>query len=80
MIEYDLEKLLKIPHLSEFSISDIFTKLGIYEDVVIDTYDLERTTTFDYQDNLEYEQLIAGKDVRMLELLRFSKEPFMIPC
>lgn len=80
MIEYDLEKLLKIPHLSEFSISDIFTKLGIYEDVVIDTYDLERTTTFDYQDNLEYELLIAGKDVRMLELLRFSKEPFMIPC
>jgi hypothetical protein len=24
--------------------------------------------------------LVAGKDVRMLEILRFSKEPFMLPC
>ena len=80
MVEYSLKKLLKLPHLSEFRIDEIFTKLGVYEDVVIDTFDLESNTRFDYKDNMEYHQLIAGKDVRMLEILKFSKEPFMIPC
>ena len=80
MVEFSLDKLSKLPHLSQFSLSDIFTKLGIYEDVIIDAFELEKVCEFDYQSNMNVEQLIAGKDVRMLEILKFSTEPFMLPC
>lgn len=80
MVKYSLDKLLKLSHLSEFHIDEIFTKLGIYEDVVIDTFDLERKDRYDYQDDINYHQLIIGKDVRMLEILMSSEEPFMLPC
>ncbi len=80
MVDYSLDKLLKLPHLAQFSLNDIYTKLGLYEDIVIDTFELETNVYLDEKDNIEYEQLVAGKDVRMLEILRYSKDAFMLPC
>ena len=38
MKQYSVEQLKKIKHLSDYSYSQIFTGLGLYEDVLIDTY------------------------------------------
>ena len=40
MKEYTLEKALGLPHLSAFNRSTVITDLGLYEDVVIDAYDV----------------------------------------
>lgn len=59
MVDYSLDKLLKLPHLAQFSLNDIYTKLGLYEDIVIDTFELETNVYLDEKDNIEYEQLIG---------------------
>lgn len=78
MVEYSLEKLSKLRHLSEFTVSEIFTELGLYQDIVIDTYDLGSYSDID-KDGL-YTQFEVGKDIKELENIMFSKEAFMLPC
>lgn len=80
MVEYSLEKLLKLRHLSEFTRSEIFTELGLYQDIVIDTYDLGSYSDIDESNGEWYTQLEVGKDIKELENIMFSKEAFMLPC
>ena len=78
MVEYSLEKLLKLRHLSEFNRSEIFTELGLYQDIVIDTYDLGSYNDVD-KDGW-YTQFEVGKDIKELENIMFSTEAIMLPC
>ena len=78
MVEYSLEKLLKLRHLSEFNRSEIFTELGLYQDIVIDTYDLGSYSDVD-KDGW-YTQFEVGKDIKELENIMFSTEAIMLPC
>lgn len=80
MVEYSLEKLLKLRHLSEFTGSEIFTELGLYQDIVIDTYDLGSYSGIDESEDERYIQFEVGKDIKELENIMFSTEAFMLPC
>lgn len=80
MVEYSLEKLLKLRHLSEFTGSEIFTELGLYQDIVIDTYDVWSYRDIDESNGEWYIQFEVGKDIKELENIMFSTEAFMLPC
>ena len=80
MVEYSLEKLLKLRHLSEFTRSEIFTELGLYQDIVIDTYDVGSYRDIDESNGEWYTQFEVGKDIKELENIMFSTEAFMLPC
>lgn len=79
MKEYTLEKALSFPHLSSYGRSTVITELGLYEDVVIDTYDVRclRTET---TEGLISETYISGKDANVLFAIKENNNPFMLPC
>ena len=80
MVEYSLENLLKLRHLSEFTRSGIFTELGLYQDIVMDTYDLGSYSDIDESNGEWYTQFEVGKDIEELQNIMFSTETFMLPC
>lgn len=79
MKECTLEKALSLPHLSSYDRSTVITELGLYEDVVIDTYDVRclRTET---TEGFIFETYISGKDANVLFAIRENNNPFMLPC
>lgn len=79
MKEYTLEKALSLPHLSSFDKSTVITELGLYEDVVIDTYDV-RYLKNEITEGYITETYISGKDANVLFAIRENNRPFMLPC
>ena len=79
MKEYTVEKALKLPHLSSFDKSTVITELGLYEDVVIDTYDVRRKEN-EVDDVYGVENYISGRDANVLFAIRENNSPFMLPC
>lgn len=79
MREYTLEKALSLPHLSKYNRSTVITELGLYEDVIIDTYDV-RYYKRDMPDGYVSEVFVSGQDANVLFSIRANNEPFMIPC
>lgn len=77
--EYTVEKALKLPHLSSFDKSTVITELGLYEDVVIDTYDVRRKEN-EVDDVYGVENYISGRDANVLFAIRENNSPFMLPC
>lgn len=78
MEEYSVKKLKKLKHLSDFTIAEVITSLGLYEPVIIDPTDIvvEETTGAGGQNTV----FLPGEDVRMLYLMVRSEDPLMLPC
>ena len=79
MREYTLEQALSLPHLSKYNRSTVITALGLYKDVVIDTYDV-RYYRRDMSNGSVSEIFVSGQDANVLFSIRANNEPFMIPC
>lgn len=79
MREYTLEKALSLPHLSSFNRSTVITELGLYEDVVIDTYDV-RYNKIITPEGMISEKFLSGKDANVWFSIRVNNDPFMLPC
>lgn len=77
--EYTLEKALSLPHLSSYNRSTVITELGLYEDVVIDAYDV-RYLRNETTEGFISETYISGKDANVLFAIRENNTPFMLPC
>ena len=73
MNKYTLDGLSKIKHLSEYKLPEIFTKLGLYQEVIIDTYDTNGESE-------EADFLSGGDDIKMFNALVFETGTFMLPC
>ena len=79
MKEYTLEKALGLPHLSAFNRSTVITDLGLYEDVVIDAYDVRYYKEERYEGHF-LETFISGKDANVWFSIRANNDSFMLPC
>lgn len=74
-----IKKILNRRHLSEFSLEQLFTDIGLYEDVLIDCFPTKTSPTYISEDNL-VEELIVSDDVVAFNELWASKEPVLLPC
>ncbi|WP_312938770.1 hypothetical protein [Oscillibacter sp.] len=73
------EKILSLKHLSEYTIAELITSVGLYEPVAIDT----RSENFDnavFADGSGYSNLLVSDDVRQLYELAQIKSPVLLPC
>ena len=77
MKEYTLEKALGLPHLSAFNRSTVITDLGLYEDVVIDAYDVRYYKEERYEGHF-LETFISGKDANVWFSIRANNDSFML--
>lgn len=56
----------------------MITELGLYEDVVIDAYDVRYLRT-ETTEGFVSETYISGKDANVLFAIRENNTPFMLP-
>lgn len=73
MNKYKLEGLSKLKHLSEYTLPEIFTKLGLYQEVIIDTYAY-------HEKGKKAEFLSGGDDIKIFNELMFETGTFILPC
>lgn len=78
MEEYTIKKLKKLKHLSDYSVIEIISSLGLYEPVIIDPSDI--ITKESGGGSGHKILLLPGADVQMLYLLLRSEEALMLPC
>ena len=50
-----VQKVLNRKHLSEFSLEQLFTDMGLYEDVLIDCFPTKTSPTYISEDDLAEE-------------------------
>lgn len=74
-----IKKVLKRKHLSEFSMEQIFTDMGLYEDVLIDCFSTKTSQTYSSEDD-SVEELIVSDDVAAFNELWTSKDAVLLPC
>lgn len=74
-----IKKVLNRKHLSEFSMEQLFTDMGLYEDVLIDCFSTKTSPTF-ISDNCLVEELIVSDDVAMFNKIWESKTAVLLPC
>ncbi len=74
-----IKKILKRKHLSEFSLEQLFTDIGLYEDVLIDCFPLRTSQTYISDDTLA-DELIVSDDVEAFNSIWTSKNAILLPC
>ncbi|XME02198.1 hypothetical protein QYZ88_016215 [Lachnospiraceae bacterium C1.1] len=74
----DMQKVLKLPKLSSFSIEQIFTDIGLYDRILIDCSDLKVQQI--YYGDAQLDELVVSSDMkRFNEFLTFG-QPISLPC
>jgi len=74
-----LKKVLNRKHLSDFSLRQIFTDIGLYEDILIDC--IPTKTSLIYLSENEYgDELEVSDDVYSFNELWSSKSPILLSC
>jgi len=71
------EAILQLPHISQYSIEDLITKVGLYEPILIDI----KSTTIE-KPKLDFlpDKLKISLDVRQLYNLVKTEMPLLLPC
>lgn len=74
----EMRKVLDLPRLSNFSIEQIFTDIGLYDKILIDCSDLKAAPI--YESGTQLDELVVGSDLkRFNEFLKFGY-PISLPC
>ena len=74
-----LKKVLNRKHLSDFSLRQIFTDIGLYEDVLIDCIPTKTSPTY-LSENECVDELEVSDDVCSFNELWSSKSAVLLPC
>ncbi len=72
-----IKKILKRKHLSEFSLEQLFTDIGLYEDVLIDCFSSRTSQTYISDDTLA-DELIVSDDVETFNSIWTSKNAILL--
>lgn len=74
-----IKKILNRKHLSEYSLEQLFTDMGLYEDVLLDCLPAKTSPTYISEDRL-VEELIVSDDVAAFNELWTSKAAVLLTC
>ena len=74
-----IQKILNRKRLSEYSLEQLFTDMGLYEDVLVDCLPTKTSPTYISEDSL-VEELIVSDDVAAFNELWTSKAAVLLPC
>lgn len=74
-----IQKILNRKHLSEYSLEQLFTDMGLYEDVLLDCLPTKTSPTYISEDSL-VEELIVSDDVAAFNELWTSKVAVLLSC